>query len=65
MMPPIAITSALPPVVGDDCGTDVAVDKTDVTVGITGVAVEVGGIVVGVCAGCVIVAVLVWIGVCI
>ena len=63
MMPPIAITSALPPAVGDGCGTGVAVDKTDVTVGIAGVAVEVGGIVVGVCAGCVTVAV--WVGICI
>jgi len=49
MMPPIAITSALPPLVGDGCGTGVAVNKTDVAVDITGVAVTV----------------LVWVGICI
>jgi len=64
-MPPIAITSAFPPVVGDGCATGVAVDKTDVTVNITGVAVEVGRLAVGVGAGCVAVAVWVWVGICV
>jgi len=63
MMPPIAMTSALPPVDGDGCGTGVSVDKTDVTVGITGMTVEVGRVAVGI--GCVAVAVRVWVGICI
>ena len=65
MMPPIAMTSTFPPVVGDGCGTGVAVDKTDVAVDITVVAVEVGRVAVGVGAGCVAVAVWVWVGICI
>jgi len=65
MMPPIAITSVLPPVVGDDGGASVAVGKTDVAVDITSVAVEVGRVAVGRVAVDVAVAVRVWVGICI
>ena len=63
MITPIAMNSALPSVVGDGSGTDVAIDNTDVTVNITGSVVEVGRLVVGVGVGRVAVAFWVWVGV--
>ncbi|MDP1624237.1 MAG: hypothetical protein Q8L64_00555 [bacterium] len=56
------MTGTFPSVVLDGCGTGVAVDKTDVVVNFSGVAVEVDRVAVG--AGCVTVAVWVWVGIC-
>ena len=61
MMPPIAMTSALPPVDGDGCGTGVAVEVGRVAVG----CVAVSRVAVGRVAVDVAVAVLVWVGICI
>jgi hypothetical protein len=56
MIPPIAMGSAFPPVVGVGCCSGVAVDNTDVTVDITSVAVEVNWVAV---------AIWIWVGVCV